>query len=223
MDRVAATAQDETTRLAQGEGRRHAPVFVPVAAALLVALTALAAIDHGRFLVWDGPITRAAVAHRTPALDHLALDVSRLGSWLVVFPVAAVLALAAATRSVRLAKLIVVVVAARPLVEWAYKEAIARPRPSGARLVAGTGFSFPSGHVLAAAATWAFLPAVVALFTRRRDVWRAAVVVAVALVVGVAWSRVWLGVHWTSDVVASLAIAVLVLSGVEVWLDRTLR
>jgi len=223
MGRVAATAQDETTRLALGEGRRHAPVFVPVAAALLVALTALAAIDRGRFLVWDGPITRAAVAHRSPTLDHLALDVSRLGSWVVVFPVAAVLALVAATRSVRLAKLIVLVVAARPLVEWAYKLAVARPRPTGARLVAGTGFSFPSGHVLAAAATWAFLPAVVALFTRRRDVWRAAVVVAVAVIVGVAWSRVWLGVHWTSDVVASLAIAFLVLSGVEVWLDRTLR
>src|SRR5262249_51783018 len=147
MGPVAATAQDETTRLVLGEERRHAPVLVPVAAALLVVLTVLAAIDHGRFLVWDGPITRAAVAHRTPAIDHLALDVSRLGSWVVVFPVAAVLALVAATRSARLARLIVVVVAARPLVEWAYKEAVARPRPVGARLVAGTGFSFPSGHV----------------------------------------------------------------------------
>jgi undecaprenyl-diphosphatase len=199
------------------------PAPGPLAAALLAVLTVLEVIDHGRFLVWDGPITRAAVAHRTPALDHLALGVSRLGSWTVVFPVAALLALVAAWRSAPLARLIVVVVAARPLVEWAYKEVVARPRPSGARLVAGTGFSFPSGHVLAAAATWAFLPAVVALFTPRRAVWRGTVALAVTIVVAVAWSRVWLGVHWTSDVVASLAIAVLVLGGATAWLDRTVR
>jgi undecaprenyl-diphosphatase len=136
----------------------------------------------------------------------------------VVFPVGALLAALAARRSRHLAWVIVATVAARPAVEWLLKEIVSRPRPTGARLVDGTGFSFPSGHVLAAAATWAFLPAVVALYTRRRSLWWAAVAVSGSLVGLMAWCRVWLGVHWTSDVVASLALSFLAFSAIEAWL-----
>lgn len=108
----------------------------------------------------------------------------------------------------------------RPVFEWALKLLVARPRPEGARLVTGTGFSYPSGHVLAAAATWAFLPPVVALYTRRRAVWWAAVGAAGTLIGMIAWTRVWLGVHWTSDVVASLFLAFIALSWIEAYLER---
>jgi hypothetical protein len=115
---------------------------------------------------------------------------------------------------------IVVTLLARPVLEWALKLLVARPRPDGDRLVTGTGFSYPSGHVLAAAATWAFLPPVVALYTRSRALWWAAVGAAGTLIGLIAWSRVWLGVHWTSDVVASLVLAFLALSWIEAYLDR---
>jgi undecaprenyl-diphosphatase len=88
---------------------------------------------------------------------------------------------------------------------------------AGARLVPGTGFSYPSGHVLAAVATWGFLPAVVALYTQRDAARTAARVVAAGLIVAIAWSRVWLGVHWTSDVVGSLAIGVLAFGLAGSW------
>jgi undecaprenyl-diphosphatase len=174
-----------------------------------------AAIGGGRLLVWDVPITEAAVSHRTAWLDAAALAVSRLGSWVVVFPVGLALAVVASRRSPPLARVILVTVAARPPVEWLLKEIVGRPRPEGARLVTGTGFSYPSGHVLAAAATWAFLPPLLALFTRNRAVWWAAVVFSGALVALVAWSRVWLAVHWTSDVLASLCLSVIALSAAE--------
>jgi undecaprenyl-diphosphatase len=200
--------------------RRRWPALTPVAVVVPLVLGLAAAVDRGRLLVWDGPLTDAAVAHRTAWLDDVALAVSRLGSWVVVFPVAAVLALAAARRSRTLAWVIVVTVAARPAVEWLLKDLVARPRPDGARLVPGTGYSYPSGHVLAACATWAFLSPVVSLYTHRRAIWRASVAAAGAVVALVAWSRVWLGVHWASDVVASLLLAFLALSAAEAWVDR---
>lgn len=200
--------------------RRRWPALTPLAVLVPLLLGLAAMVDGGRLLVWDPPLTAAAVAHRTAWLDGLALAVSRLGSWVVVYPVGALLALAAARRSRPLAWAIVVTVAARPAIEWLLKDLVARPRPGGARLVPGTGFSYPSGHVLAAAATWAFLPPVVALYTHRRALWWAAVAAAGTLVGLVAWSRVWLGVHWTSDVVASLAVAFVALSAAEAWLDR---
>jgi membrane-associated phospholipid phosphatase len=200
--------------------RQRRPLLIPLAVLLPVVLGALAMVDRGRLLLWDAPLTAAAVDHRTAWIDNVALAVSRLGAWPVVFPLGAALALAAARRSRCLAWIIVVTVAARPAVEWLLKELVERPRPDGARLVAGTGFSFPSGHVLAVIATWAFLPPVVALYTHRRSLWWAAVGITGTVVALVAWSRVWLGVHWTSDVVAGLALGYLALNLAEAWLER---
>ena len=75
-----------------------------------------------------------------------------------------------------------VTIAARPAVEWLLKDLVGRPRPTGARLVAGTGFSYPSGHVLAAAVTWGFVPVIAALYIHRRWLWWA--------LTGVAWSAI---------------------------------
>ena len=200
--------------------RRRWPLLLPTVALVPLVLGMAALVDGGRLLVWDAPLTARAVAHRTPWIDELALAVSRLGAWPVVYSVGALLAALASRRSRTLATVIVVVVACRPAFEWLLKDIVERPRPVGDRMVAGTGYSFPSGHVLAAAATWAFLPPVLALYTRRRALWWAAVGVAGSIVGLVAWSRVWLGVHWTSDVVASLAIAFIALSGAEAWLHR---
>jgi len=199
--------------------RRRWPALLPLAILVPLLLGLAAAVDGGRLLVWDATITDAAIAHRTPWLDAVALTVSRLGSWVVVFPVGIALAAVGSRRSRSLATVILVTIAARPAVEWLLKAMVGRPRPSGARLVPGSGFSYPSGHVLAAAATWMFLPPVVALFTRNRLMWWSTAGISGALVALVAWSRVWLGVHWTSDVVASLCLSFIALSAVETWLS----
>lgn len=197
--------------------RRRGSALVLAAAIVPVLLGLGAMVDGGRLLIWDRPLTDAAVAARTPWLNDIALVASRLGSWAIVFPAAVLLASLAAVRSRALAQLILVVMVARPGVEWLLKLIVHRPRPTGARLVPGTGFSYPSGHVLAAIATWGCLPAVVALYTRRRTVRNVVRVVAAGLIVAIAWSRVWLGVHWTSDVVGSLAIGVLAFGLAGSW------
>ena len=199
---------------------RRWPALTALALIVPIVFGIAASIDGGRLLFWDTALTDAAVADRTPWLDDLALAVSRLGSWVVVFPVGALLAVIASRRSHSLAWVIVVTVAARPAVEWLLKDIVARPRPDGARLVTGTGYSYPSGHVLAVVATWAFLPMVVALYTHRRAVWWAALAAAATIVALVTWSRVWLGVHWVSDVVAGLLLAFVALSAAEAWLTR---
>ena len=107
--------------------------------------------------------------------------------------------------------------------EFTLKELVDRPRPAGDRLVPGNGPSFPSGHPLATAASWCLVPLVVGLYTARRSVWWASVVAAWLLAVAVAASRVWLGVHWTSDVIAGLLLAVLGVFAAERFIDRVHR
>jgi undecaprenyl-diphosphatase len=186
--------------------------------ALLVAAFAFVALAIGArldALVWDKHVTDAVLGARTGFFNDLALRVSFLGSTPVVATVAVVLAAVAWRRCPRLAIAIAVLALARPLVEFCLKELVDRPRPAGDRLVRGKGPAFPSGHPFAFALTWGLVPMVVALYTRRRAVWLAVAGVMWTLAVFVAASRVWLGVHWFSDVIAGLLLAVLGVSAAE--------
>jgi undecaprenyl-diphosphatase len=198
-------------------GARHRWIL-PAALTLFVVLAAGAMLDA---LPWDEPVTSFLVNARTPWLDELVLNISFLGSTKVVLPVAAVLALVAWRRCPRLAVAIVVIALARPLAEFGLKELVDRPRPVGDRMVAGNGPSFPSGHPLATAASWCLLPLVVALYTRRRWIWWSVSVAVWTLAVLVAASRVWLGVHWASDVIAALALSVLGVALAERFIAAT--
>jgi undecaprenyl-diphosphatase len=203
--------------------RHRRPWLLPAALTVVVVLGAVAAVHRGGLLVWDKPITDAFVSLRSPWIDRAALWASRLGSTPVVLIAGAAGVALAARRCHSVAIVMLVTVAARPPVEWLLKELVGRPRPAGARLVVGTGFSYPSGHVLAAAATWGFVPVIAGLYIHRRWVWWALTTLAWSVIALVAWSRVWLGVHWISDVVGSLAIALIALSAAETLIERRHR
>jgi undecaprenyl-diphosphatase len=188
------------------------------AAAVVVATLGLGAVAG--VLVWDEPITRLMVASRSADLNQMFLDLSFLGSTKVVFAVSAIAALLAARRCPRLALAIVVIALARPVAEFVLKELVSRPRPAGNRLVGGEGYSFPSGHPLATVASWGTLPLVAALYTKRRVLWWITAVAVWTLVVLVAISRVWLGVHWASDAIAAIALAVIGVAIAERYVVR---
>ena len=85
------------------------------------------------------------------------------------------------------------------------KNVIQRARPDEfPPLVNASGFSYPSGHALTAAAGYLTL-AIVCRRSIQNPAWRIAVVVtAVVLVVLVGLSRIYLGVHYPSDVVSGV-------------------
>ena len=102
------------------------------------------------------------------------------------------------------------------LVNVALKSAFARARPPAAEaLVHAGGYAFPSGHSMASA-TFALALTVVAWPTRWR-VPAALLAAAFALLMGA--SRIYLGVHWLTDVLAGWAMAVAVVTGTELGLE----
>jgi membrane-associated phospholipid phosphatase len=185
-------------------------LLVPLALAL-AALAAAAAIDASPLLAWDEPIRRFVTAHRADWLDRLFSHLSDLGGPATVAVGAALVTAVAWRRCYLLAGLVAATMLARPGVVWALKAVVDRPRPAGERLVHASSPSFPSGHTLSAVAVWGLVPPVVALLTRRRLWWWMATALSGLVIAAVAASRVYLGAHWFSDVVAGAAVGCLLL------------
>jgi undecaprenyl-diphosphatase len=140
-----------------------------------------------------------------------SLDLLRAITWLGSTPVIVALAVAGAVvaawrwRRPSVLLFITIVVAGQFLLMNLIKIAVERARPDLQRLSTFSGPSFPSGHATAAAATFAALAVIIGM--RRGTSTRAILLGSgVAIAVAVGCSRILLGVHWFSDVVAGLAL-----------------
>lgn len=163
---------------------------------------------------------------RTPAADRIMLGATYLGSGQGVAAVAsAAVLIAILLRRWREALMVVASLVAGTIFFSVVKLIIRRPRPAlyDARIEQG-GFSFPSGHATMAAVLCATLAVI--LIQRVRSFWLRVLIVFCSIVAAV-WiglSRVYLGVHYPSDVLAGWAVgvfwALLVLASAHVWQSR---
>lgn len=103
------------------------------------------------------------------------------------------------------------------MLHWIAKPVVGRQRPGAdIAFTIESGLSFPSGHASQASAFWTAL-ALLALAVASRHAWRAVIAATGAsVVVLVATSRLYLGAHWITDVVAGTIVGVL-WAGVLWW------
>lgn len=183
-------------------------------AALAVVLAGAAAfvelaeeVAEGGVERFDHAILRAMAERRTPPLTIAALNVTALGSTLVLALVVGLLALALHRLGhARSARLLLLAGAGAAVLTSALKHAFERARPDVvARLVEVPGYSFPSGHSLASAAVYATAGVLVAVHARRALDRALCAVVSLGLLVAIGLSRVYLGVHYPSDVLGGYA------------------
>jgi undecaprenyl-diphosphatase len=176
-----------------------------VAAFVLVAYTVIVSGEPGPT---PGDLTAMEIAEklRTAWLVDLAKVVTALGSGAICWPLAAIAAAILAARrrwaelGVLLAGMAIAIVGVHEL-----KDMVDRPRP-GDGLVGTSGSSFPSAH--AAYSTFYVWLAVTIVMRLRVGMARGALVVVagIALTALIGLSRVYLGVHYMSDVNAGWAL-----------------
>jgi undecaprenyl-diphosphatase len=185
--------------------------WVAATAGLVTALAVLTTVELvSPPRIADTAVLDAMVAHRTPRWTEIAIVITDSGASPFTYPLIALAGLLTAVRTRRwqpgVAALCIVVLGVLSRLLLSVLVGDARP-PLEQRLVAVQGFSFPSGHaassaLLAGALIWlagrAQLPSPVRWMT-------AAILVPWAVLVGV--SRLYLGVHWISDIVGSWLLA----------------
>lgn len=152
----------------------------------------------------DRALLRLVEADREPEDTLFMIMLTHLGSATVCAVVGAVAALLFSLRGRRLAAwMIVFVLIGISILSLVLKYVYDRPRPDISPLVSGDFASFPSGHTMAATALYGFLTHILV----RGESWPVRIIAwaaYTALVLGVGYSRVYLGVHWATDVVGGL-------------------
>ena len=196
--------------------------LLAVLAAIVLGLADGATEGNGLASI-DPPIWQWMIEHRTPALTSVAIFFTNIGSTIAMSIIAVASVGYLLWRHRRADAVLVAVVAAGAgvLVRFG-KATVGRDRPpANFRLVVENNESFPSGHALASAAIIGVLLVVFVPSIGRHWVRAGVIAAGLLFVLTIGLSRLYLGVHWATDVlggwVTGLAWLMLCLTARQVW------
>jgi membrane-associated phospholipid phosphatase len=181
------------------------PVLGIILGLLAVFVELSADIWFKEGLPWDTSIIMAIHSIHQPWLDMVMLAVTSTGGSLLFFSVAAIATWLFLKQRVFDMLTILISYGGAGVISDLLKLVFARPRPDlFPPVVTASGYSFPSGHTASAIAVYGLL----AIF-----LWRQERYVLAAFsgfwVTAVGFSRIYLGVHYPSDVLGALAVGAL--------------
>jgi membrane protein DedA with SNARE-associated domain/membrane-associated phospholipid phosphatase len=166
----------------------------------------------------DGPISRSLINSRDEWLTTVMQAVTELGGTAVVAMALAVVALV--TWMLTRNWVTVVVLGSALVGAWVLgdvvKPLIGRARPTVSQVTSVDGYAFPSAHATRAIAVYGALAYVAAGWFRAWSAKVAVWTIALALVLLVGFSRIYLGLHWTTDVLGGYALGATWLASVLV-------
>jgi membrane-associated phospholipid phosphatase len=182
--------------------------------------------EGGDLARWDGPTLRWLVAHREPLATSAMTAVTTIGGEVVLSVIAALTVLVLAVRRHRVeALLVAVALGVAEAISLILKYVVGRARPPATDVLGRIEhtLSFPSGHTIGTAT---FTLTLAYLWWRARPsaarAW-CGLSLALALTAVMATSRLYLGKHWVTDVLASIVLSFGVVSSVilvDTWMQR---
>lgn len=179
-----------------------------VALVVLFASLADSIVDLHGTTSFDQQVTFGILETHTPSRDVAMRKITSLGGHAFLLPATLVVVAVLFLRVRRVSALLFgSVVVGGLLLENVLKIVYHRARPAlWEALVTEKTYSFPSGHATMATLFYGAAAAVVLHVSRRPPVRAAALAFATIVILAVGYSRVYLGAHWTTDVVAGILI-----------------
>lgn len=143
---------------------------------------------------------------RTPSLTHFMTFITSFGNIpaLLLIVIASIIFL----KDKKISLCIIANLFLITLINQGLKFLVQRPRPEGYRLIMESGYSFPSGHSMVSVAFFGFFIYLVCKYVENNKRRYLFYILLITLILLICVSRIYLGVHYASDVVAGALISV---------------
>ena len=217
-------------RNSDSDARVSADILLTLGAAVaagLFAIVAIAVVTGGGLVSLDIRVTEWLHAHATPALTNIIVAITNAHSMAAISVYTAVLALILAWKRDWLWMwTAVLTVSGGLLINWLLKQVFQRARPTlDNPLLTLETYSFPSAHTAGATLFYGVLAAYLISRCDNVAAKMGCALVAACFIALAGFSRVYLGVHFTSDVIgaacASAAWLAFCLAGMQAYEKKT--
>lgn len=146
---------------------------------------------------------------------------TNFGSALFLLPVTILLCLILKNRKIRFSILFNLIFIT--IINQVLKFIVQRPRPTDFKLIDESGYSFPSGHAMISVAFYGYLIFLIYKYIKNKIIKFLLISLLVILIIIIGVSRIYLGVHYTSDVLAgfliSLSYLIMYISISNKWIE----
>lgn len=142
----------------------------------------------------------------TVSLTPLVKFFTNFGSIIFLLPITLLLGLIIKSKKIRLNIFINLIFIT--LINQILKFIVQRPRPNDFPLVSEVGYSFPSGHTMISVAFYGYLIYLIYKYIHLKVLKWILIIFLLILIIAIGISRIYLGVHYTSDVLAGFLITI---------------
>jgi undecaprenyl-diphosphatase len=189
--------------------KKYYPYFVCGGFSIVFAVFAYFVVQS-KTTAFDSLVYGVLTSYMHPVITWIFIGITNLGGFVALIALAIALPLLVFKKK----ELIVVLLselAVVSLINLLVKEVFSRARPQGLMLVQEMGYSFPSGHAMASMAFYGLVIYLVWRMSYKRSTKIVVTLGLGMLVLLICASRVYLGVHYASDVLAGLSISLALL------------
>lgn len=173
---------------------------------LLVFLFILVNVLNNKITAFDTNIYNAISIVKNDVVTTIFKVITELGSAKILIIIA--LSSLVVVKNKKTGIAICINLASIGLLNQILKNIIQRPRPEGFRLVEESGYSFPSGHSMASMAFYGLIIYFIYKNIKNKTVRNSICIALSALIFFIGISRIYLGVHYASDVLAGFLISI---------------
>ena len=140
------------------------------------------------------------------SITPIAIVITNLGGVLVICSLTLILFLSIKNKKISFCVLLNLMIST--ILNILLKNIVQRPRPEEFRLITETGYSFPSGHSMISMAFYGFLIYLIYKYFKNKKIKIVLITFLSILIVLIGITRIYLGVHYTSDVIAGFMISI---------------